>query len=55
MHDDVEDSAQVSEQLFRSIFENAQLGISFFNIARNAVCSNPAMPQILAYTDQNLS
>jgi PAS domain S-box-containing protein len=51
----VENSAQVSEQLFRSIFENAQLGISFFNIDGHAVFSNRALHQMLGYTAEELS
>ena len=33
-----EEALQASEQLFRSIFENAQIGISFFK------CQNPSPP-----------
>ena len=55
MQQNVENSAQVSEQLFRSILENAQLGISFFNIDGHAVFSNRALHQMLGYTGEELS
>jgi PAS domain S-box-containing protein len=55
MRDNVNDSPQESEQLFRSIFENAQLGISFFNINGHAVFSNRALHQMLGYTSEELS
>ena len=51
----VENSAQANEQLFRSIFENAQLGISFYNIDGRAVFSNHALHQMLGYTAEELS
>ena len=43
----VRNSAQASEQFFRSIFENAQIGISFFNIEGCAVFSNRALHEML--------
>jgi PAS domain S-box-containing protein len=52
---DVKSSAQGSEQLFRSIFENAQLGITFFNIDGRAVFSNRALHEMLGYTVEELS
>ncbi len=55
MHQNVENSVQASEQLFRSIFENAQLGITFFNIDGRAVFSNRALHQMLGYTAEELS
>ena len=55
MQQNVENSAQASEQLFRSIFENAQLGISFFNIDGHAVFSNRALHEMLGYTAEELS
>ncbi len=55
MQQDVKSSAQGSEQLFRSIFENAQLGISFLNIDGRTVFSNRAWHQILGYTADELS
>ena len=54
MDSDVQNSAQVSEQFFRSIFENAQLGISFFNIKGRAVFSNRALHEMLGYTGEEL-
>jgi PAS domain S-box-containing protein len=44
-----------SEQLFRSIFENAQIGISFFNIDGRAVFTNSAFQEMLGYTEKGLS
>ncbi len=44
-----------SEQLFRSIFENNQIGISFFNIDGQAVFTNRAFQEMLGYTEKELS
>ena len=44
-----------SERLFRSIFENAQIGISFFNIDGQAVFTNRAFQEMLGYTEKELS
>ena len=55
MQQDAKSSAQESEQLFRSIFENAQLGISFLSIDGRTVFSNRAWHQILGYTADELS
>jgi PAS domain S-box-containing protein len=55
VYPNVKSSAQASEQLFRSIFENAQIGISFFNIDGHAVFSNRAVHQMLGYTAEELS
>ena len=44
-----------SEQLFRSIFENNQIGISFFNIDGRAVFTNRAFQEMLGYTEKELS
>jgi PAS domain S-box-containing protein len=44
-----------SEQLFRSIFENAQIGISFFNIDTKEISPNRAMQEMLGRTEQELS
>jgi PAS domain S-box-containing protein len=46
---------QASEQFFRSIFENAQIGISFFNIDGSTVFSNRALHEMLGYTGEELS
>src|SRR5271155_1295875 len=55
MHQNVQNSAQANEQFFRSIFENAQLGISFFNIEGRAVFSNRALHEMLGYSGEELS
>ena len=44
-----------SEQLFRSIFENNQIGISFFNIDGQAIFTNRAFQEMLGYTEKELS
>ena len=46
--------AKLSEQLFRSIFENAQIGISFFRIDGHTVFTNQAFQEMLGYTEQEL-
>jgi PAS domain S-box-containing protein len=51
----VKNSAQTNEQFFRSIFENAQIGISFFNIDGRAVFSNRALHEMLGYSGEELS
>jgi PAS domain S-box-containing protein len=53
--DHVQDNVQASEQFFRSIFENAQIGISFFNIEGRAVFSNHALHEMLGYSAEELS
>jgi PAS domain S-box-containing protein len=49
------DSAQASEQLFRSIFENAQIGISYFQIDSQENASNRALEDMLGYSGEELS
>jgi two-component system sensor histidine kinase/response regulator len=44
-----------SEQFFRSIFENAQIGISFFKIDGQVVFTNRAFQEMLGYTEQELN
>jgi PAS domain S-box-containing protein len=51
----VEEKKEASDQLFRSIFENAQIGISFFNIDGQAVFTNRAFQEMLGYTEKELS
>jgi two-component system sensor histidine kinase/response regulator len=51
----VNNSAQASEQFFRSIFENAQIGISFFKIDGSTVFSNRALHKMLGYSGDELS
>jgi PAS domain S-box-containing protein len=46
---------QPSEQLFRSIFDNAQIGISFFNIHGGVVFTNRAFQEMLGYTEKELA
>jgi two-component system, sensor histidine kinase and response regulator len=51
----VEENKQASEQLFRSIFENAQLGIGVFKIDGQEHVSNRALHEMLGYTQEELS
>src|SRR5271168_2588012 len=51
----VEEQKQSSEQLFRSIFENAQLGIGLFKINSQEHVSNHALHEMLGYTEEELS
>jgi PAS domain S-box-containing protein len=51
----VEENKQASEQLFRSIFENAQIGISFFKIDGQELIPNRALHEMLGYTEKELS
>ncbi|MGB2668999.1 MAG: response regulator [Candidatus Acidiferrum sp.] len=44
-----------NEELFRSIFENAQIGISVFSIDRHEHYSNRAMSEMLGYSEEELS
>jgi two-component system, sensor histidine kinase and response regulator len=45
---------RASEQLFRSIFENAQIGISFFDINEQAISPNFALQKMLGYSEKEL-
>ena len=49
-----EEKLRASEQLFRSIFENAQIGISFFNISERAISPNRALQEMLGYSEKEL-
>ncbi len=51
----IEDKLEASEQLFRSIFDNAQLGIAYFNIDRQEHISNRALHEMLGYTGEELN
>jgi PAS domain S-box-containing protein len=51
----VEENKQTSEQLFRSIFENAQIGIGYFNIDSQEHFSNHALHKMLDYSGEELS
>src|ERR1700745_1666003 len=50
-----EEKLMASEQLFRSIFENAQIGISFFNINEQVISPNRALQEMLGYSEKELS
>jgi two-component system, sensor histidine kinase and response regulator len=50
-----QEGLQASEQLFRSIFENSQLGIGLFKIASQEHVSNRALHEMLGYTGEELS
>ena len=51
----VEENKQASEQLFRSIFENAQLGIGVFKIDSHEHVTNRALHEMLGYSGEELS
>jgi len=55
VHQNVKNSEQANEQFFRSVFENAQIGISFFKIDGSTVFSNRALHEMLGYTGEELS
>src|SRR5580704_9158489 len=42
------------EQLFQSIFENAQIGISFFSVDGHVVFTNRAFQEMLGYNEKEL-
>jgi PAS domain S-box-containing protein len=46
---------QANEQLFRSIFDNAQIAISFFSVEGREAFSNRAFQEMLGYTELELS
>jgi len=50
----VEENKQASEQLFRSIFENAQIGIGVFKINSQEHVSNRALHEMLGYSGEEL-
>lgn len=49
------DQRRASEQLFRSIFEDAQIGITFYKIDTKEIFPNRAMQEMLGRTEQELS
>ncbi|MGC1477019.1 MAG: response regulator [Terriglobales bacterium] len=49
-----EEKLRASEQLFRSIFENAQIGVSFFDINQQTISPNLALQKMLGYTEKEL-
>ena len=51
----VEEHKQSREQLFRSIFENAQIGIGLFKIDSQEHVSNRALHEMLGYDAEELS
>src|SRR6516164_7836973 len=50
----VEEKKRTSDQLFRSIFENAQIGISFYRIATGEIFPNRALQEMLGYSEKEL-
>jgi PAS domain S-box-containing protein len=50
-----EEKLQASEQLFRSIFENAQIGIGVFKIDTRELSPNRALQEMLGYSEKELS
>ena len=51
----VEENRQSSERLFRSIFENAQIGISVFNVPAGTFHTNEALHKMLGCAHEDLS
>ena len=51
----VEENKQASEQLFRSIFENAQIGIGVFKINSEEHVSNSTLHEMLGYSGDELT
>jgi two-component system sensor histidine kinase/response regulator len=49
-----EEKLRASELLFRSIFENAQIGISIFGIEAQEHLTNRAMQEMLGYSEDGL-
>jgi PAS domain S-box-containing protein len=50
-----EERLRASEQLFRSIFENAQIGIAYYKIDSEEHISNRALHEILGHSEEELS
>ena len=48
------EALQESEQLFRSIFENAQIGIGVFKVDRQELSPNRALQEMLGYSEEEL-
>ena len=55
MREKESDLAGENEQLFRSIFENAQVGIAYFKIDSQEHASNRALHEMLGYSAEQLS
>jgi two-component system, sensor histidine kinase and response regulator len=51
----VNEAIQGTEEFFRLIFENAQIGIGILNIQTGQHFSNPAMREMLGYSQEELS
>ena len=49
-----EETLREGEQLFQSILENAQIGISYFNVDGHVVFTNRAFQQMLGYNEKEL-
>jgi PAS domain S-box-containing protein len=49
------DASLASEEFFRSIFENVQVGIGIYDVQAGTRFTNPAMHEILGYTEAELS
>jgi two-component system sensor histidine kinase/response regulator len=49
-----EEKLHEGEQLFQSIFENAQIGISFFSVDGHMVFTNRAFQEMLGYNEKEL-
>ena len=54
-HPHAQPALREGDQLFRSIFENAQIGISFFSIDGRSIFTNRAFQEMLGYSEQELS
>jgi len=50
----VEENKQASEQLFRTLFENAQVGVGIYNIQTGEHITNKSMHEILGYSQEEL-
>jgi PAS domain S-box-containing protein len=50
-----QEALQESEQLFRSIFENAPVGIGLYNVAKSQYFTNRAIHEMLGCTHEDLS
>src|SRR6516165_10114867 len=55
MNEDTKTFTQGSDELFRGIFENAQIGIGILNIQTGEHFSNPAVHDMLGYSQEELS
>lgn len=53
-HTRAKEELQASEQLFRSVFENAQIGIGIYNIQTGEHFSNRATHEMLGYSQEEL-